>query len=82
MRILKTWQKLLEKSAILLINFYRNYLSCLMLPRCRFYPTCSAYACEAVEKKGLFRGLRLAILRLLRCHPLSQAPFHDPVKKD
>ncbi|MFC1699177.1 membrane protein insertion efficiency factor YidD [Candidatus Omnitrophota bacterium] len=51
-----------------------------MLPRCRFHPTCSAYAREAVSKKGVFPGLAVTFRRLLRCHPFRRANFFDPVK--
>ncbi|UCB56715.1 MAG: membrane protein insertion efficiency factor YidD [Candidatus Omnitrophota bacterium] len=74
-------QKVLKKAVISAIDFYRNSISCLMLPRCRFYPSCSAYAREAVEKKGLWRGLRMSLGRLLRCHPFSRRGFFDPVNE-
>jgi putative membrane protein insertion efficiency factor len=48
-------------------------------PRCRFYPTCSEYAIEAIQKKGIFKGFFLAVWRILRCNPLS-AGGYDPVK--
>jgi hypothetical protein len=72
--------KILRNSTILLIKLYRNYLSCLMLPRCRFYPSCSAYALEAIEKKGLLRGLGMLLRRLFRCHPFSRTWYYDPVE--
>jgi putative membrane protein insertion efficiency factor len=53
------------------IRFYRRFLSPLTPPSCRFHPTCSAYALEAIETHGPVRGLSLAIRRLLRCHPIS-----------
>jgi len=46
---------------------------------CRYSPTCSAYAQEALEKHGLFRGSVLTFRRLLSCHPFSKRPFFDPV---
>ncbi|NQS99756.1 MAG: membrane protein insertion efficiency factor YidD [Candidatus Omnitrophica bacterium] len=70
----------MKKGLICAIDFYRNYLSGLMLPRCRFHPTCSAYARDALAQKGLFRGLGLALRRLLRCHPFSRTNIYDPVK--
>ncbi|MCQ9207874.1 MAG: membrane protein insertion efficiency factor YidD [Omnitrophica bacterium] len=51
-----------------------------MLPRCRFYPSCSAYTSEAIKKKGLGRGLVLSLRRLLRCHPFNRNNFYDPVR--
>ena len=62
-----------------LIRFYRKHLSGLKpAPTCRFYPTCSAYALEAFEKRGFFVGLALTVWRILRCSPLSPAGV-DPV---
>lgn len=79
MCLLDNWQKAPSKIVLSAINFYRKYISCLMLPRCRFYPTCSAYAYEAIKKKGLLPGLLLSVRRFLRCHPFSKAHFYDPV---
>ncbi len=79
--MMKRINKMLAGSLICAIDFYRNFLSCLMLPRCRFTPTCSAYAREAILKKGLWRGLGLGIRRLLRCHPFSRACGYDPVER-
>ncbi len=47
--------------------------------KCRYYPTCSAYALEALDQHGLVRGSWLALLRILSCHAYSRRPFHDPV---
>ncbi len=63
---------------ILLVKGYRRYISPLKPPTCRFHPTCSAYALEALERHGAFWGSYLAIRRLLRCHPLHPGGF-DPV---
>ena len=54
---------------MLLIQFYRKCISPLKPPCCRFYPTCSCYALEAVRKHGAVKGTFLAVKRLLRCHP-------------
>ncbi|MFB9325362.1 membrane protein insertion efficiency factor YidD [Paenibacillus aurantiacus] len=51
------------------IHFYRKFISPLKPPTCRFYPTCSAYALEAIEKHGAARGSWLAVKRICRCHP-------------
>lgn len=56
---------------IALIKFYKKRISPLTSPKCRFYPSCSTYALAAVEKFGAFRGLLLALWRLLRCNPWS-----------
>ena len=61
-----------------LIKFYQACLSPLIPSSCRFYPSCSAYAYEAVERWGAWRGLRLAFGRLLRCRPYGGRGF-DPV---
>jgi uncharacterized protein len=53
------------------IRFYRLFLSPLAPPSCRYHPTCSAYALEAIESHGPVRGLILALRRLSRCHPIS-----------
>ncbi len=63
---------------ILLIRGYRNFISPLFLPSCRFTPTCSQYALEAVEKFGVFKGGWLAIKRIFRCHPFHPGGY-DPV---
>ena len=62
------------------ITLYRRFISPLMAPRCRYYPTCSAYAAEAIRSYGVVRGLVLAGWRLLRCNPLSHGGF-DPVEQ-
>ena len=64
--------------ATLPLRFYRRFLSPLKPPMCRFSPTCSQYAIEALERHGIFRGSGLAIWRILRCHPFCRGG-HDPV---
>ena len=67
------------KTALLaLLAFYKRVLSPLLPIACRFTPTCSAYAAEAIHVHGPLRGTRLAIGRLLRCRPFA-APGFDPV---
>ena len=63
------------------IRFYRKYISPSRPPCCRFIPTCSAYALEAVEKYGAWRGGLLALRRLLKCHPFHRQKSieYDPV---
>ncbi|HEY9570303.1 hypothetical protein CH76_02740 [Lysinibacillus sp. BF-4] len=63
---------------IWLINVYRNYISPMTPPTCRFHPTCSAYGLEAFEKHGAIKGLYLTITRILKCHPFHPGGF-DPV---
>lgn len=64
---------------IKMIKFYRNYISPLKRPSCRFYPTCSMYAIEAIEKYGALKGLFMSVKRILRCNPFSKGGY-DPVK--
>jgi putative membrane protein insertion efficiency factor len=71
-------KRLLALPLLFLIKFYRVAISPLKPPSCRFYPTCSAYAYEAITKYGPLKGLWLAIKRLLRCHPMNPGGF-DPV---
>ena len=61
------------------IRFYQRNISPGLPPRCRFIPTCSQYALEAVEKYGALRGGWLALRRFLRCHPFYKGPLYDPV---
>jgi uncharacterized protein len=60
------------------IRLYKRFLSPLLPPACRFHPTCSVYALEALQKHGALRGLRLTLWRLLRCQPFHPGGF-DPV---
>jgi putative membrane protein insertion efficiency factor len=60
------------------LQAYRYLISPLLGPRCRFYPSCSAYAIEALQTHGLFKGVTLAVKRVGRCHPLNPGG-HDPV---
>ena len=74
-------RKLLHFLAALLIapiRFYQRYISPLTPPACRFTPTCSQYAVEAIQKHGPFKGLWLAVRRILRCHPWGGSGY-DPV---
>lgn len=60
------------------IRLYKRWLSPLLPPACRFHPSCSVYALQALEKHGAFKGLRLTLWRLLRCQPFHPGGF-DPV---
>ena len=64
----------MKRLLLLLIHFYRSGISPLMPPHCRYYPTCSAYAAEAIERYGGWMALR----RILRCHPFHRGGY-DPV---
>ena len=61
-----------------ILSFYRKYISVMFSPHCRFHPTCSKYAIEAIEKYGSLKGMSLAIKRLLRCHRFNPGGY-DPV---
>ncbi len=69
----------MKKILLTLIRFYQKHISPAFPPQCRFRPTCSAYAYEAISKYGALKGGYLAVRRLLRCHPFSKADFYDPV---
>ena len=71
-------KRLLSWIVLLPIYFYRYCISPLKAPTCRFTPTCSQYAVEAVCKHGPFKGIWLAIKRILRCHPWGGQGY-DPV---
>lgn len=70
----------MKKVLLFLIRFYRKYISPHKKPCCRFIPTCSQYAIEAIEKYGAFKGGYLALRRILKCHPFSGKSGYDPVK--
>ena len=69
---------IMKKLFIWLIKFYQKYLSPLKSTKCPYYPTCSNYGLEAVEKYGVLKGGLLALWRVLRCNPLSKGGY-DPV---
>jgi len=69
----------MKKIFMLLIRFYQKAISPHFPGCCRFRPTCSAYAYEAIEKYGVFKGGWLALRRLLRCHPFYKGDPFDPV---
>lgn len=62
-----------------MIRFYQRKISPSFPARCRFTPTCSAYALEAIEKYGAVKGSFLALRRFLRCHPFYKGEPYDPV---
>ncbi len=71
----------MKKILLALIRFYRKRISPLKQPCCRFIPTCSEYAQQAIEKHGAAKGSLLAVRRLLKCHPFHfrEHDFYDPV---
>lgn len=73
-------RRLVSLFFLMLIKGYRYFISPLTGPRCRFYPTCSEYAMQAIKTHGPLIGLWLMIKRLLKCHPYH-AGGYDPVPK-
>ena len=65
-------------SILRLIRWYQDRLSPLLGPSCRYYPTCSDFACDAIAKYGLVRGAGLALRRVLRCNPFAEGGY-DPL---
>lgn len=69
---------MMNKLALILIKMYQSFISPLLGPHCRYVPTCSEYAREALEKYGFVKGVYLAARRILRCNPFSKGGY-DPV---
>ncbi|MFT8315465.1 MAG: membrane protein insertion efficiency factor YidD [Clostridium sp.] len=69
----------MKKIILSMIKFYRKYISPLKRPCCRFYPTCSQYAIDAISKYGVLKGVYISIKRILRCNPFNEGGY-DPVK--
>lgn len=71
----------MKRLMLLLIRFYRRFLSPLKPPACRFIPTCSEYAMTAIERYGPWKGGWLALRRILKCHPFHRQETieYDPV---
>lgn len=69
----------MKKLFLKMIRFYQKRISPLSPPRCRYYPTCSRYAYQAINKYGALKGGWLALKRLMRCHPFSKHDYYDPV---
>ena len=69
----------MKRVLLWLIRFYQQRISPYFPARCRFRPTCSEYAFQAISKYGAWKGGLLALRRLLRCHPFSHRDIYDPV---
>ncbi len=69
----------MKRLLLALIRFYRRAISPYTAPKCRYIPTCSQYALEAIEKYGARKGGWLAFRRICRCHPFSKRGPYDPV---
>lgn len=70
---------ILTKSLQCVLRAYAYVVSPFLGRNCRFYPTCSSYAHEALERHGAAKGIVLAIKRILKCHPWSRQAWNDPV---
>ena len=71
-------RKVSVKALLIPIRAYQFLISPLLPNACRFYPTCSQYACQAIQRHGPIKGLYLSVMRLLRCHPFHPGGY-DPV---
>lgn len=71
----------MKSVAIALLNFYKRLISPVLPPACRYVPSCSEYAAEAVACHGFLHGTALALWRLLRCNPLARGGY-DPVPRN
>ncbi len=69
----------MRRFLLFLIRLYQRRISPAFPARCRFRPTCSQYAFEAIEKYGIWKGGRLALRRILRCQPFYKGDLYDPV---
>ena len=77
---MKKLHHLLIEGVLLPVKFYRRFLSPLKSPCCKYRPTCSSYALEAVREWGIVFGIGLSLWRILRCNPFSKGGY-DPVPK-
>lgn len=69
----------MKKLVIIILKIYKKYISGFFPPSCKYHPTCSMYAIEAIEKYGIFKGGLITIWRVLRCNPFLKGGY-DPVK--
>lgn len=69
---------MIQKVILSLIIFYQRFVSPLTAPACRFYPSCSEYALQAIKRYGPWRGIGLSLRRILKCHPFHPGGY-DPV---
>jgi putative membrane protein insertion efficiency factor len=69
---------LLQSLILLILKGYKKFISPFLPSACRFEPTCSVYMYQAIQKKGILKGLYLGVKRIIRCHPFCEGGF-DPV---
>lgn len=79
MKVKEVFPTIIKSLLITCIRFYQVCISPLFPPTCRYYPTCSQYAIEAIRRKGILLGTWMAFKRILRCHPWHDGGY-DPVK--
>jgi len=72
--------RIFTKAILGLLRAYKCGVSPMLLPACRYVPTCSEYAMEAIERYGALRGCLMAIARLLRCHPLARGGYDPAIR--
>ena len=75
---MKNLNNFVKKPLLWLIRAYQMVISPLLPPRCRFYPTCSRYCYESIEKHGIFKGSYIGFKRIIKCHPFNPGGY-DPV---
>ncbi len=73
-------RKIVSRFVVGIVSLYRNLISPFLGPRCRFYPSCSAYMIEAVKMNGPIVGLSQGLMRLMKCNPLFQGGVDYPKK--
>lgn len=78
-KAVKAAGEIMKRILILLVRGYQIFISPIMPGKCRFYPTCSTYFIQAVEKYGPLKGSLLGIRRILKCHPFHEGGY-DPLK--
>ncbi|WP_213194656.1 membrane protein insertion efficiency factor YidD [Desulfuromonas sp. AOP6] len=66
-----------RKLLITLLQFYQTFISPLKAPSCRFYPSCSSYAIQCLQKYGIFKGIFKTFIRIIKCHPFHPGGY-DP----
>ena len=71
--------KIMDKILLFLVRLYSQMISPFTVRSCRFYPTCSCYAQDAIQAHGALKGSFLALKRICKCHPFHKGPAHDPV---
>jgi uncharacterized protein len=74
-------RRIAQRVVIGLLGLYKRAISPMLPPACRFVPTCSEYAMEAIDRFGALRGGAMALWRLMRCHPLAHGGY-DPVRAE